>query len=133
MSGRSTEAEFRPLTHQQTQDRRQNRLRIVESIVIGDSENPQARVFQPLLSSSIILITIVVTSSIDLDHELVGDADIIHDIRADRVLTSKLETQEPTVSEQPPEATFGECGVFSQPARGLSCPQRRIPGFLMGS
>ncbi|MEX0704008.1 MAG: hypothetical protein WD069_18045 [Planctomycetales bacterium] len=96
-----------------------NRIHTVQHIVVRISDDTQAESAQVIRSAAIVLLSFIVRTSVDLDHQsCLGAVEIRHE-RTEGVLTPKLQAGKPARAEPAPEQPFGKGRGAAQGAGSL--------------
>ncbi len=81
----------------------EDRLEFLEHLMIPISENPEPGLTQEGIPPPVVGHCFRVLTAIELHHQMCFEADKIHDIGADRMLTAKPAAFQLSSSEMPPE------------------------------
>jgi hypothetical protein len=86
----------------------ENAIKILDQLVIAESFHAKTLVLQKLYPSLIgdDVFRCTVLASIEFDNQLDFETDKIGDVRADRLLTTKLESTESAIAKRIPELTL---------------------------
>jgi len=87
-------------------DRDQHGLRVVQHLVVPESQDIEACVQQIARTRSIIFYLFQVLASVQLDHQPGLQAEKVREVRSNPVLTAEFPSQQATVPQPPPECPF---------------------------
>ena len=94
-------ASFPPPTF--LQDRLQHRIQLITNLSVGEANHAAAMFLQPLCTCCVMLYLLGMRIPVNLHNQPADGAVEIHDKAAQRMLTSELESTQPSVAQTCPE------------------------------
>jgi hypothetical protein len=95
-------------------------LSVVKHIVVPETKHSVPLSLEPGCSHVIVGLLVIVLASIDLDDQPLLQADEVHDVSPERVLSAKPVSFELSFPQSTPQNTFGIGHVTTKLARSMS-------------
>ncbi len=98
---------------------------LIKDLVIPETQNLESSRLQPSITHSVFVTAFSMLPTVQFDNNPAFEANKIHDIWAQRLLSPEFETFDMTSAEIAPQILLGIGDIVSEIARALSCIELR--------
>jgi hypothetical protein len=95
-------------------DRAQHGLGLQEHLVVPEAQNSVASLLEESAAPLVVALLLQVLAAIDLDHELLLEADEVDNVLTDRMLPAELVIEHLSPTQVFPQVALGSGGILSE-------------------